>query len=86
MGVFTQISLRQGCPIEDQAKAMNKVAIKNYFKDLRRQNKDVMGSHLGFARLPKLTLANYCSQVGHFFGRLLSRQGTARSCSNLSEL
>lgn len=49
VGVFTQISLRQGCPIEDQAKAMNK--------------------------------------VGHFFGRLLSRQGGAsRSCSNLSEL
>lgn len=35
VGVFTQISLRQGCPIEDQAKAMNKVVPTNYMKELR---------------------------------------------------
>ena len=44
VGVFTQISLKQGCPVKDQAKAMNKVATKNYFKDLRRQNtNDIKG-------------------------------------------
>ena len=28
VGVFTQISLKQGCPVKDQAKAMNKVETK----------------------------------------------------------